>query len=380
MTEQLPSSLLSVLNQLDREGVTGYEKYKKVRRFIQFKAREQHVPVCGTFELTPLCNLSCKMCYVHLDREQMGSKNLLPVETWLSMIDQAVDAGLLYATITGGECLTYGGFKEVYLYLQSRGVEVSLLTNGVLLTEEMVQFLADHPPTSIQVTLYGPDEEEYERVTGHRVFHKVMDGLARLKAYDLPLTISVTPNQYMTKGKELVRLVYDQNVPYQINDGLKKPRKETGRLLCDASLEAYAQMYREERLLQAGKDLLSVPDEDLPDPGSTDDGEVITDQKGVRCAAGRSSYCVTWEGKMKPCNTFPGIEEDILKTGFQAAWEHVCEQVQEVLFPVECRSCPYKKVCNRCIIEHLDYGNPGHVNPDACEHVRYLVKEGFLHL
>ena len=24
------------------------------------------IPISGTFELTPRCNISCKMCYVHL--------------------------------------------------------------------------------------------------------------------------------------------------------------------------------------------------------------------------------------------------------------------------------------------------------------------------
>ena len=28
--------------------------------------RENDIPGVGLFELTPLCNLDCKMCYVHL--------------------------------------------------------------------------------------------------------------------------------------------------------------------------------------------------------------------------------------------------------------------------------------------------------------------------
>ena len=364
MTEQLPSSLFSVLKQLDREGITGYEKYKRVRRYIQFKAREEHAPVCGTFELTPLCNLSCKMCYVRLDREQMGSRDVLPVETWIRIIDQAVGAGLMYATMTGGECLTYDGWKELYLHFRSRGVEVVLLSNGILMTEEMAQFLADYPPSGIQITLYGADEEEYERVTGHRAFRKVLDNIDRLKRYGLPVMLSMTPNYYMKKGKELVQLLYDLGLPFQINSGLNTPREETGRKLLEASLDTYVE----------------VSDEDLPDPGSADGDESRKRESGVRCAAGRSSYCVTWDGKMKPCNTFPGIEADILTMGFQAAWEQISRQVQEVLLPVECTNCAYERICNRCIIEHLDHGSPGHVNPDVCEHVRRFVKEGFLHL
>ena len=159
MTEQPFDSLFALLKKLDQDGITGREKYRRVKRYIQFKARDQGVPVCGTFELTPLCNLSCKMCYVHLDREQLGGRNVLPAETWISIIDQAAEAGMMYAVVTGGECLTYSGFKEVYLHLLSKGIETELLTNGILLTEEMVQFLDEHPPTGIQIPLYGPDED-----------------------------------------------------------------------------------------------------------------------------------------------------------------------------------------------------------------------------
>ena len=53
MTKMLPPSLFSLIERLNAEGKEGYEQYAAIRRYIQFKAREQAVPVCGTFELTP---------------------------------------------------------------------------------------------------------------------------------------------------------------------------------------------------------------------------------------------------------------------------------------------------------------------------------------
>ena len=379
MSNDFSASLFSVLEELNREGVTGYEKYLRLKRHIQFKAREKHVPVCGIFELTPLCNLSCKMCYVHLDKEQMGGKELLPVETWISIIDQAIDAGMLYANITGGECLTYSGFKEIYLYLQSRGIEIEVLTNGILLTEEMVSFLDEHPPASIQITVYGSDEDEYERVTGKRVFHKVMDNIARLKEHNLPFHIAVTPNPYMTKGRELLQLLHDLDYPYMINAILKKPRKETGRQLCDAPWDIYMDLYQEDLRLNGGEVPMAIPAEDLPDPGMRHNGDDAP-ERGVVCGAARSLFCVNWDGMMRPCVAFKDIGEDVLENGFQAAWERIGTQVMQVPQPVECRDCPYEKACGFCILLHLENGNPGHVNPEVCEHIRHLVKEGFVHL
>ena len=41
------------------------------------KARENDTPISGYFELTPLCNLDCKMCYVHLSDPAVKERMLL---------------------------------------------------------------------------------------------------------------------------------------------------------------------------------------------------------------------------------------------------------------------------------------------------------------
>ena len=40
--------------------------YREFLAMIQERTREADIPYSGSFELTPLCNLDCKMCYVHL--------------------------------------------------------------------------------------------------------------------------------------------------------------------------------------------------------------------------------------------------------------------------------------------------------------------------
>ena len=151
MANEQPKNLRELLAQLDAQGITDYRRYRQVRQFLGFKAREKNIPLSGTFELTPLCNLDCKMCYVHLNREQMQGAELLSVGTWKDIMRQAVDAGMMFARLTGGECLTYPGFKELYCYLQSLGVEVSVLSNGILMNEEMVDFFKQNPPPGVQV-------------------------------------------------------------------------------------------------------------------------------------------------------------------------------------------------------------------------------------
>ena len=147
-------NLIDLLEDLDREGISGYHRQEIYKRYLNLRARMHGQVYSGGFELTPLCNFDCKMCYVHLTKGQMEREaNLLTVQQWISIMGQAVDAGMMHADLTGGECLSYPGFKDVYLYLLSRGVAVSVLTNGQPITEEMADFFAQYPPSVIQITV-----------------------------------------------------------------------------------------------------------------------------------------------------------------------------------------------------------------------------------
>ena len=41
-----------------------------ITEYLHTKASRLGIPLNGTFELTPLCNMNCRMCYVRMGREQ----------------------------------------------------------------------------------------------------------------------------------------------------------------------------------------------------------------------------------------------------------------------------------------------------------------------
>ena len=374
--EKAPETLRELLAQLNAQGITDYRRYDAVRRFLGFKAREKNVPLSGSFELTPLCNLDCKMCYVHLNKEQMHGASLLPTETWKDIIRQAVDAGMMYARVTGGECLTYPGFRELYTYLSDLGVETAVLSNGILMDADMVDFFRRRPPAGIQVTLYGASEDAYERVTGHRMFHTVLANLHRLRDAHIPLSIAVTPNAFMTDGTEVVRLLHEEGFYFSINAGLMAPRTETGRKVADANLDTYVSMLRLQCEL-LGKDIGPQCDPDsLPDPPSA----AAKSERGVVCGAGRSAFSVDWQGHMRPCNTFPCEAQDVLSLGFAECWQRVNQIARNFPRPAECEGCSYKPVCKYCASEHAAGAEVGHASPAICQHGKRMVAEGLWHL
>ena len=200
-----PVDALDFLRQLREENGKQLQSYNDLTKYLAFKAREKGVPVGGQFELTPLCNFSCKMCYVHLQPEQMAGRKILSVETWKDLIHQAWKAGMLEATLTGGECLAYPGFDEIFLYLHSLGCQIVVLTNGYLLDDKRIRFFKEHRPNKIQVTLYGWNDDVYERVTGQRAFGTVSENIRKALDEGLPVSVTVTPSVFL--GEDVLETV-----------------------------------------------------------------------------------------------------------------------------------------------------------------------------
>lgn len=376
--EKIPDSIPELLIQLKENGVPP-EKYNvMIKRYINYKARLSFTPVNGTFELTPLCNLDCKMCYVHLNKEQMNGAQLIDIEVLKALAKEAIDNGMLEASLTGGECLTYPWFDEFYLFLHSYGIEVSVFTNAVLLDEKRIEFFKAHPPKTVFITLYGQNEDVYERVTGHRSFQRVYDNIIKAKEAGIPIKLSVTPNSYLgDDGDELVKLAISLNLPIRINSALFEPREGTNRSVktSDALLDCYVSMNKI-YASSIGYDIDEVEEESLPDLGTANKHK----EYGTECGAGRSTFTIDWKGQLHPCNSLYQITSYPLRDGLKKAWSDINRYVDEYQRPVECRECKYKKVCTPCAALHLQAGIKGHCNPDICVRIKRMVKEGLYKL
>ncbi len=371
-----PKSVPELLAQLRARQIPSDQYAVYVRQFLDFKARKEGVPLSGKFELTPLCNLDCKMCYVHLNRQQMGAARLLSAEDWKAIMTQAAQMGMMEGLLTGGECLTYPHFEELYLHLHSLGVETAVYTNGILLEETRIAFLKAHPPKDIQVSLYGSSEEAYEKVTGHRQFGRVLENLKSAKAAGLPVHIAITPSVFMDGDVEkIIRLAHSLEIPFAINWSLFDPRENTGRQgqKMELSVDDYVGFYKLQREL-TGQAVIPVDPAELPDPGSG----ACTGDRGLRCGGGRSSFSVGCDGTLYICGMLRDPVAYPLKTGFREAWRTIHEAAETYPVAGECAACSYRKECPTCVVHHQKEALPGQVNRKICERTLRMAAEGLL--
>lgn len=335
--------------------------------------RDARSPIEGVFELTGRCNLNCKMCYVHTKSNAEFLQSEKDGSWWISQIDAACDRGMIFALLTGGECLLHPDFRRIYIHLRNKGVYTRINTNGLLLTQKNVDFLKENPPLEIQLTIYASDDAGYERVTGVPAFHQVEENIIRVKESGLNLRISVTPNAFAAgETVRIVEYLKRLQVPYSITDAMFTPYDEsTQQTLSGKEVDAdekirYLQM-------QKGGEFLPVAEEDLPLVGGGKEGET----RGVRCTAGRVAFTISHDGCMLPC-TAMYHQRVPLKTAedFGAAWEQMLRIGSEYLMPIECEGCAYIKACLSCpILRGGKVGN-GHCDPAVCEMTRRLVAAG----
>ncbi|MDD7663136.1 MAG: radical SAM protein [Eubacteriales bacterium] len=371
-------NLLETLRQAEKQGMDAAAAEKVYNEYFSFQTRKKAVPYQGMFELTPLCNLKCKMCYVRLSPEQLGERSLLMADTWIRMIDQAAAAGMMKAALTGGECLTHPDFDAIYLHLQELGIRTAVLTNGILLNEDRIRFFQRYPPALIQITLYGASEEEYEQVCGTRHFETVLANIRRAQEAGLSLFIAITPNRFLTDGGEaLLKLAVSLDIPYNINSCLFTPHPGTGREKdnVDMEMEDYIRLYKL-RAQMNGEVITPVDPASLPEVARQTEPQKL----GLRCGAGMNAFTIQWDGAMIPCSSLLQIRESPLRDGFQAAWNAIHEAALHFPIPAECEACEYNSVCPSCVAIHAQDAPPGHASPRRCQCARQLVESGLVRL
>ncbi len=373
-----PVNAFDLLDQLRKSNGKQVQGFSEVTKYIGFKAREEGIPVSGQFELTPLCNFNCKMCYVHLNQKQL-SQSVLPVNTWKDLMYQSWKAGMISATLTGGECLAYPGFDELFLYLHSLGCQVAVLTNGFLMDERRIQFFEKHKPSRIQVTLYGWNDDVYERVTGQRAFGTVSENVRQAIEAKLPVAVNITPSVFLGEDLfETIRVARELCKSVTINSCIFEPREETGRSgqRDDPETDLYIRAYQYfDKLL--GKKIREIDPEKLPPCGGPNHD---TSGKGLRCGGGRSGFVINWKGSLLPCNRLEMIHGDALRDGFEAAWLKVNEEANNWPRVPECEGCAYDGICNNCAANMLRFADPGKIPNGLCEKTKELVRYGVRHI
>ena len=68
----------------------------------------------------------------------------------------------------------------------------------------------------------------------------------------------------------------------------------------------------------------------------------------MHCQAGRTSFAVSWQGKMQPCVMLNCPSFPIFEIGVKSSWQQLKNAVNEIYLSGECSVCKYRTVCQTC--------------------------------
>lgn len=329
---------------------------------VQNKVSDKRFPFGGILELTARCNLRCRHCYIK-DAETQSTRDL-GTEEMKWVIDQIVEAGTLFLLFTGGEILLRKDFTELYLYARSKGILVTLFTNGTLFTKEIVEVLKQAPPYGLEITAYGATKQGYEAVTQvPGSFDHFMRGLELLHQNGIQFSLkSMVMKQNVAELDQLKALAEHYSVDYKYDTTIF-PRLDcsTEVLECSLTMDEVINLdFNDNERLAAWQ-------------------KMYMDTKGVRqknrmlydCGAGYRSYLIDSSGRMSMCVLSRKPNYNILEMGFDQAWQLLGKERIDNIRPEdsECYNCESAGICLHCPgwAQLSGFNSNDKINPYYCK-------------
>lgn len=331
-----------------------------MERTLMAHAQSKRIPINGSMELLPLCNMNCDMCYVRLSREEMIAKGgrVRTAEEWLSLAQQMKDAGTLFMLLTGGEPLLHPEFKEIYLGMKKMGMILTVNTNATLLDESWADFFAKYKPRRINITLYGCDERSYENLCHYPGgYAKVVHAIELLKerGVDVRVGASVT-KENADDIMKITEFCKKEDVAYNVDTYMMPATRERTKAFEQQSRalpEKAAQVNFEtlvdrnedkERFAEYIRSVLDTIDHFVPDPDA---------DRHISCMAGRCSFTINWQGYMRQCVVSTSPQYSVFEEGFLSSWNKLAEEVSGIEGAMECAQCCRKILCRTCAVAGL---------------------------
>jgi len=204
-----------VLSQFQTsETLQRYKEYRLEwhRRWNEMDAGTK--PLSVICELVSICNLRCEMCYTITPEFQesiVGVQRMLPWDTVKSIIDECAEIEVPSILFSWrGESAMYRSkgsdgniydFADVMAYAREKGIlEVTSLTNGRLLKDDLIERIVEAQPNWISFSVDGYGED----------YNKIRRSAANTKEEENPF-VSVTNNiKKMVRIRDMKRFTRPQ--------------------------------------------------------------------------------------------------------------------------------------------------------------------------
>ncbi len=115
------------------------------------------------FHITNRCNYQCKHCFARFNQRELPLDEAKRVIDAIEVYFKGANVKNPRINLAGGEPLIYPYIDEIIDYISSKGIKVSIITNGSLLTNEMIEGWAGKIET-IGISIDAKSKEINEKI------------------------------------------------------------------------------------------------------------------------------------------------------------------------------------------------------------------------
>ena len=255
---------------------------------------------------------------------------------------------------------------------RSRGNEKS---NGTLIDEEWAKFFSKYKPRRINITLYGKDENTYERMCHYKEgFHKTIRAIELLKQYQIDVKIngSITPHN-KNDYKEIIAIADSYEIPWKMDTYMypgsrerKKDFNPDARLTPKEAAELQVAIMRCQYA-----DVQSVIDDFSKKASKAQSMETLE----IPCQVGTCSFAINWQGMMRPCIMVTKPEVSVFSNDFMTAWNRLTKEVEQIRLSAKCNTCKNNQICQTCAAcAYLEIGRYDGTPVYMCQKTEHLLE------
>ena len=159
-----------------------------------FGSEEAWYPLNAAIEITDNCNLKCKHCYrYHSDNNKASKPHHFDTEQCIKVIRTLSENGAFSLELTGGEPFTHPQFKTIFETAVENFSLLSILTNGVLITPELCDYMAQFADkVRFCISLDGANAVDHDKIRGNGAFKATTTAIRGLTSRNVKVRAGIT--------------------------------------------------------------------------------------------------------------------------------------------------------------------------------------------
>lgn len=339
--ETFEQDIREFIEQLINDGVLVSDEVQEepeyLRGIIQQKCFEVHQLFSACLELTYRCNERCVHCYADIPSNQ---KEELSTSEVFDVIDQLKDMGCMGVLLTGGEVTLRPDFMEIARYVKQSGMLVDIYTNGLMVTDDIMDEMIELKPNSVSFSFYGGTPEVHDLVTTVKgSFEKSLKTMMTMKCAGIDTYMkSVIMKENADDYENLLKLGKRLRIPVKGSISIMPTHR--------------GKQADQHRLLDRDSYIRILELEEQY--GVRDFSRDASKRGRYICASGLDSMSIDPVGNIHPCNAHPEVLGNVRENRLKDVWEksEVLMRMRDVRpqdVSESCASCKDYNYCSVCV-------------------------------